>query len=165
MQGRYERKEERPYDYCIILLIRINRCKNNMKKDKRPYDYCRILLIRITPCKNDKKKDERPCDYDIILLLRTTRCKKKRKRKEGTMGQQEGHGMDRKIMDQEKIYKEAVGTSKGKTSFHMKHPQRQRIRRRPRTTYPYRRLFILLLLLSRYQRHILLPPSSSPRRK
>jgi len=141
MQGRYERKEERPYDYCII------------------------LLIRITPCKNDTKNNKRPNNYDIILLIRITRCKKKGKRKEGTTGQQESHGMDRKIKDQEKIYKKAFGTSKGKTSFHMKHPQRQRIRRRPRTTYPYRRLFILFLLLSRYQRHILLPPPSSPRHK
>jgi len=32
MQGQYERKEERPYDYCRILLIRITPCKNDMKK-------------------------------------------------------------------------------------------------------------------------------------
>jgi len=51
--------------------------------------------------------------------------------------------------------------SQRRTTLHMKHPQRQRIRRKPRTTYPCRRLFILLLLLSRYQRHILLPPASS----
>jgi len=76
MQGQYEWKEERPYDYCIILLIRINRCKKDMKKDERPYDYCIILLIRITPCKNDMKKDDRPYDYDIIFLIRITRCRK-----------------------------------------------------------------------------------------
>jgi len=59
MQGGYERKEERPYGYCIILLIRINRCKNDMKKDKRLYDYNIILLIRITRCKkNGNRKKE-----------------------------------------------------------------------------------------------------------
>jgi len=85
MQGQYERKE------------------------KRPYDYCRILLIRITPCKNATKKDKRPYDYDIILLIRIILYKKNGKRKKGAMGQQESHGMDRKIMDQQKIYKEAFG--------------------------------------------------------
>ena len=160
VQGQYERKEERPYNYCRILLIRITPCKNNRKKEKQPYDYRIILLVRKNRCKHDTMKDEQRYDYDIILLIRITWCKKKRKRKEGTKGQQESHGMDRNIKDQEKIYKEAFGTSKGKTSIHMKHPQTQRIRRRPRTTYPYRRLFILLLLLSRYQRHIILPPPS-----
>jgi len=62
MQGQYERKEERPYDYCRILL-RINQCKNNTKKHEQRYD------------------------YDIILLIRMTQCKKKGKRKEGTTGQ------------------------------------------------------------------------------
>jgi len=83
MQGQCKRKKERRYDYWIILLIRINRCKNDMKKDERPYDYCIILLIRITPCKNETKKDERRYDYNIILPIRITRCKKnERGRKE-----------------------------------------------------------------------------------
>ena len=107
-----------------------------------------------------KEKKRRPNDYDIILLIRITRCKKNGKRKEGATGQKESHGMDRKIKNQEEIYKRTFGTSKLRTTLHMKHPPRQRIRKRPRTTYPYQRLFILLLLLSRYQRHILLPPPS-----
>jgi len=106
------------------------------------------------------KKDKQLYNYDILLLIRITWCKKNRKKEQGATRQQESHGLDRKIKDQEKIYKEAYGTSKGKTSSNMKHPQRQRIQRRPRTTYPYRRLFILLLLLSQYQRNIQLPPPS-----
>jgi len=107
------------------------------------------------------KKDKRQYDYNIILLIRITRCKKNGKRKEEATGQQESHRMDRKIKDREKIYKRAFGTSKRRRILQMKHPQRQPRRRQTRTTYPYRRLFILLLLLSRYQRHILLPPPLS----
>jgi len=46
---------------------------------------------------------------------------------EGAKRQQERHGMDRKIMDKEEVYKRAFGTSKRRTTLHMKHPQKQRI--------------------------------------
>jgi len=108
MQGEYERKKDRLYDYCIILGIRITRYKNDMKDDKRPYDYGIIFLIRINRYKNDRKKDKRPYNYDIILLIRIIACKKNGKRKTGATKQQESHGMDRKIIDQEEDYKKSL---------------------------------------------------------